>query len=107
MPARKNQETRVGRDQMKPVVLDAEIPADPAIPCATFERRRGKAQQRHGLRTPPCPIPDRLTDLWQSPKIMMSLHQAPERRFVVRRNRLHDDLGPDPYNASRSGRKAL
>ena len=63
------------------------------IQHTAYERRRGKAQQRHGLHTPPLP------DLRQSHGIMMSLHPTPLRRSVQPASRRPP---ADPRTTSRS-----
>ena len=44
VPLGQDEKARVVADQMQAIVLDAKIPADPAITRRAFPRGRGKAQ---------------------------------------------------------------
>ena len=76
MPAGQDQKAAVVGDQMQPVVLHPEVPADPGVPRPALQGGRGKADQRHPLAPPARHVPLRLADLGQGAQIMMRLHQA-------------------------------
>ncbi len=75
--ARQDQEPAVVRDQVQPVVLGAEVPADPAVPRAALQRRRREAEQRQPLAAPMRDVPQRLADLGQRAQEVVRRHQAP------------------------------
>ncbi len=89
---RQDQEAAVVRDQMQPAVLDAEVPADPAVPRPALERRRREAEQRQPLAAPVRRVPQRLADLRQRPQEVVRRHQLPVASLVTRRHRLDLDL---------------
>ena len=87
VPSRKDQIAGVRADQVQAVVLDSEIPTDPAVTRGTFQGRRREAQQRDAVAPPPRRVSvHRLTDLRQRAEVVMRLHQALECRFLVRRH---------------------
>ncbi len=72
----KNQEARLVGDQVQPIVLMAQVPAETAIARTAPQGRGRKAQQCRPLRIAGGDIPQGVTDLRQSPQVMMRLHQG-------------------------------
>ena len=60
VPAGQDQQAAVVGDQVQPTVLRAEVPADPTIADAAFQRCRRQAQLRYPLFAPRRHIPYRL-----------------------------------------------
>ena len=75
MPVGQDEKAAVIDDQLEAVILMAEAPSDPLIPCSALQRRSGKTQQGHPLIAPEGNVPERLADLGQSPQVMMLPHQ--------------------------------
>ena len=87
-----NQEAAVVGEQVLAVVLDAEVPTDPAVAGGALQRRRREARQRHPAAAPRRRVPQRLADLRQRAQIVVRLHQALVAPFVSGRHRLHGHL---------------
>jgi len=92
MVLREDQKTRLIGDQVQPVVVVAKIPANPAIARATLQGRGREAQQCQSLRLVGGDIPQRVTDLWQRPQIVMCLHQRLEAVLFGRGDWAHDQV---------------
>ena len=90
--ARQDQEPAVVRDQVQPVVLGAEVPADPAVARAALQRRRREAEQRQPLAAPMRDVPQRLADLRQRAQEVVRRHQLPVAPLVPGRHRLDRHL---------------
>ena len=89
---RQDQEPAVVRDQVKPVVLGAEVPADPAVARAALQRRRREARQCQPLAAPMRDVPQRLADLRQRAQKVVRRHQLPIAALVPGRHRLDRHL---------------
>jgi len=92
MVIRKDQKTAVIGHQMKPIILMAKVPAYPAIPCCTLQGRCGKTYKGDPLIVPADHIPQGLSDLGQSPQVMMLLHKHLIVCLLGRANRAHNDF---------------
>ena len=53
MPVGQDEKAAVIDDQLEAVILMAEVPTDPAIPCSALQGRGGKAQKGYPLTAPP------------------------------------------------------
>ncbi|KJR99549.1 MAG: hypothetical protein VR65_16385 [Desulfobulbaceae bacterium BRH_c16a] len=60
---------------MKPIILQAMPPADPAITGTALQSSSGKAEEAKPFIVVGDDIPDRIADFRQSAKIMILLHQ--------------------------------
>jgi len=71
-----DQEAAVIGHQVQAVILMAEVPSDPAIPCCTLPGRGGKAQKSYPFILPGGQVPKGFADLGQGTQVMMLLHLA-------------------------------
>src|SRR4030042_4141144 len=74
MILRKDQETAVIGHQVQAIILMAEVPSDPAIPCCTLQGCGGKAQKSDPFIEPGGDVPKGFADLGQKTQVMMLLH---------------------------------
>ena len=91
-PPRQDQEPAVVGEQVLPVVLGAEVPADPAVAGAALQCRCREADQRQPLAAPVRDVPQRLADLRQRAQEVVRRHQLPVAPFVPGRHRLDRHL---------------
>ena len=75
MPVGQDEKAAVIDDQLEAVILMAEVPPDPTIPCSALQSRGGKAQKGYPLIAPEGNVPEGFADLRQGPQVMMLLHQ--------------------------------
>ena len=75
MPVGQDEKTAVIDDQLEAVILMAEVPPNPTIPCSTLQSRGGKAQKGNPLIAPGGNVPEGFADLRQGTQVMMILHQ--------------------------------
>ena len=87
-PARQDQEAAVVGEQVLPVVLRAEVPADPAVAGAALQGRRREADQRHPRAARARGVPQRLADLRRRAQVVVRPHQLLIAPFLLRRHRL-------------------
>ena len=89
---RQHQEAAVVGEQVLAVVLDAEVPADPAVAGGALQRRRREAGQRQPLAAQVRRVPHRLADLRQRPEVVVRRHQPLVAALVAGFHRLHGHL---------------
>ena len=75
VPVWQDEKAAVIDNQLQAVILMAQVPTDPAIPCSALQGRGGKAQKGYPLIAPSGDVPKRLADLGQRTQVMMLLHQ--------------------------------
>ena len=75
MPVGQDEKAAVIDDQLEAVILMAEVPPDPAIPCSALQGRGGKPQKGYPLIAPSSDVPESLADLGQRTQVMVLLHQ--------------------------------
>ena len=75
MPVGQDEKAAVIDDQLEAVILMAEVPTDPTIPCSALQGRGGKAQKGYPLIAPEGNVPEGFADLRQGTQVMMLLHQ--------------------------------
>ncbi len=74
MPVGQDEKAAVIHDQLETVILMAEVPPDPTIPCSALQSRGGKAQKGYPLIAPEGNVPEGFADLRQGAQVMMLLH---------------------------------
>ena len=87
------QQPGVVRDQMKPSILGAEVPAHPGVTRPALQRRAENTASATPHTVPGAPIPHRLPDLGQGAQIMMRLHQGTEPSFLFRTDTTDNHVG--------------
>jgi len=75
MPVGQNEKAAVIDDQLEAVILMAQVPPDPTIPCSTLQSRGGKAQKGYPVIAPEGDVPESFADLRQGAQAVMLLHQ--------------------------------
>src|SRR4030042_4349423 len=75
MPVGQDEKAAVIDDQLQAVILMAQVPTDPAIPCSALQGRGGKAQKGYPLIAPGGNVPEGFANLRQRTQVMMLLHQ--------------------------------
>src|SRR4030042_920732 len=75
MPVGQDEKAAVIDDQLEAVILMAEVPPDPTIPCSVLQSRGRKAQKGDPLIAPEGNVPEGFADLRQTTQVMMLLHQ--------------------------------
>ena len=88
-PRRQQHKPGVVRHQVQPPVLPAKVPPNPLIARSAFERRRREHHQGQPLTAPMGDVPNTLSDLRRRAQVVMRLHQRPETRLLVHRDRGH------------------
>ena len=69
-----DQKAAVVGDQLEPVVLGAQVPANPPVAHAAFERCRRQAHLRHPPPAPSGDVPQGFADLGQITQVVMAGH---------------------------------
>ena len=87
MILRKDQETAVIGQQVQAIILMAQVPSDPLIPCCTLPGWGGKAQKSDPFVMPGGKIPESFADLGQETQVMMLLQLFPVRGLFEGMNR--------------------
>jgi hypothetical protein len=75
MPVGQDEKAAVIDDQLEAVILMAQGPTDPAIPCSALQGRGRKTQKGYPLIAPSGNVPESLANLGQKTQVMMFLHQ--------------------------------
>ena len=92
MPFGQDQKAAVVCQQLEPIVLMTEMPADPAIACGTLQGGSGKADQADPLIAEAGRIAQRFTDFWQGAQVMMPVHQMLETPILIAADQPDNDL---------------
>jgi hypothetical protein len=69
-----DKKTAVVGHQLQTIILVAEVPADPAIPCLALPGSDGKTRKRYPFIAPGGHIPNGFADLRKRTQVMMLLH---------------------------------
>ena len=88
----KDEETAVIVQQVQAIILMAEVPSDPAIPCRTLPSRGGEAQKSGPFIMPRGQMPEGPTDLREEPQARMPLHLFPVLWLFKGTNRPDNDF---------------
>jgi hypothetical protein len=70
----KDQETAIIGQQVQAIILMAQVPSNPPVPCCTLPGWGGKAQKSDPFIMPACEVPKGFADLGEETQIMMLLH---------------------------------
>ena len=92
MPVGQDEKAAIIDDQLEAVILKAQVPSDPTIPCSIFQSRGGKAQKGYSLIAPEGNVPEGFADLRQGTQVMMLLHQSLVTLFFERTNKPDENL---------------
>ena len=90
--AGQDQEPGVVGDQVQPVKLDAEAPADPPVARAALQCRCREHRERQPLAAVMGDIAQCLADPRQRTEVVVRLHQGPKPGLVFRRHKVDGHL---------------
>ena len=90
--AGQEQEAGVVGEQMQPVELHGEAPANPPVARGALQRRRREHHQRQPLAAMMGDVAQCLADSRQRTEVVVRLHQGPKPGLVMRRHQVDDYL---------------
>ena len=90
--AGEDQEPGVVGDKVQPVILDAEVPADPPVARPALQRRRREDGERQPVAAMVGDGAHGLADPRQCTEVVVRLHQVPEPGLVFRRDNVDAHL---------------